>query len=126
MPMWSNTGCSFFNDGSRASGRETEMLPGAGRWLAALDLAHGFVDAAEIGHDLFAAALVYDLAPHDIAGVGHAVAGGRQPASDAVDAFAEDHFDGVDALAEHHDFQRLPRGGVADRDLLVVHITSKS
>lgn len=47
------------------------------------------IEAIEIGLDQLAAALVSDLAPQRISGVGESVSRWSERAGDAVDAFAE-------------------------------------
>src|SRR5882762_3185860 len=78
------------------------------------------IKPVDIRLNLLATPLVDDLAPHDLADIGHAVASRRQLAFDVVDAFAEHHVDPFRPLVQNHDFYGLPAFG-AHLDLLVVH-----
>src|SRR5262245_32837545 len=63
------------------------------------------VEPVDVRLHLRGAALVHDLAPHDLAGVGETVARGGQRALHAVHALAQHHLDRLRALAEHHDLE---------------------
>src|SRR5581483_8381394 len=78
----------------------------------------GSAAGLELGLDLRAASFVDDLTAHGVAGVGEAVAGGRQRATYAVSAFADHHLDGFRALAEDADLDLLAGAGEADFDFL--------
>src|SRR3970282_382274 len=69
---------------------------------------HGRIEPVDIGLDLLAAPLVYDLPPHHRRGIGQPVAGRRQRALDVVDAFADHHLDMLGPLVVHHDLDDLP------------------
>src|SRR6267378_7056646 len=88
--------------------------------LAPSWIAQRRIKPVDIRLNLLATSLVDDLAPHDLADVGHAVASRRQLALDVVDAFAEHHVDPLGPLVQDHDFDGLPAFG-AHLDLLVVH-----
>src|SRR5688572_11158097 len=61
-------------------------------------LAQGGIEAVDVRLHLLAAALVHDLAAHDLAGIGEAVARRRELPPHAVHAFADHHLDEVGAL----------------------------
>src|SRR5687767_1181379 len=84
-------------------------------------LAHVRVQSIDVGLHLLARALVDDLAPHDAAGVGEAVARRGQRALHAVHAFADHDLDHLDPLVEDDDLDRLLRFRYPYRDLLGVH-----
>src|SRR5688572_30087935 len=79
------------------------------------------VEAVDVGLHLLAAALVDDLAAHDLAGIGHAVARRCERAFHVVHPFAQHHLDHFGALAEHHDLMHLAGVGVAHLDFLGIH-----
>src|SRR6267143_562149 len=78
------------------------------------------IEPVDIRLNLLATPLVDDLAPHDLADIGHAVASRGQLALDVVDAFAEHHVDPFRPLVQDHDFDGWTAFG-AHLDLLVVH-----
>src|SRR5262245_25137731 len=59
------------------------------------------IEPVDVRLHLRDAAFVDDLAPHDLAGVGEAVARRRERALHAVHALAQHHLDRLRALAEH-------------------------
>src|SRR5688572_13181346 len=79
------------------------------------------VQAVDVALHLLDAALVHDLAPHDLAGVSHAVTRWREGAFHVVHALAEHHLDRLRALAEHHDLDELAGVGVAHLDPFGIH-----
>src|SRR5437879_4222410 len=81
------------------------------------------IKPVDIRLNLLATPLVDDLAPHDLADIGHAVASRGQLALDVVDAFAEDHVDPLGALVQDHDLDGLSAFG-AYLDFLVAHAVS--
>src|SRR5687768_3527241 len=89
-------------------------------------LAHVRVEAVDVGLHLLARALVDDLAPHDAAGVGEAVARRGQRALHAVHAFADHHLDHVRTLVEYHHVHGLASFGHAHRNFFRVHGFSSS
>src|SRR5947207_14922957 len=68
----------------------------------------------DVGLDGGAAALIDDLASHDVAGIGETVARRRQCAAHTVRAFADHDFDRLDAFAVDHDLDFLAGAGEAD------------
>ena len=88
---------------------------------ASPEFAYAYIEPFEIGADLIASPLVHDLAPHRIADVRCAGARWRQSAPHAVDAFAEDNLDRIDALGQNDDIQGLSRRRHPNGDFLVVH-----
>src|SRR5467141_5147231 len=75
--------------------------------LARPGLAQRRIEPVEIRLNLRAASLVDDLAPHDLADIGHGVAGRSQLALDAVDALAEHYVDPFGPLVQDHDLDGL-------------------
>src|SRR5438270_7119785 len=90
---------------------------------AAAGLPERGIEAVDVGLHLLAAALVHDLAAHDVADVGEAVACGRERALHAVDAFAEHDLDVVRALVEDDDVERVTGFG-EDLDAFNFHAHS--
>src|SRR6267378_5386590 len=88
--------------------------------LARSGLAQRRIEPVDIRLNLRAASLVDDLAPHDLADIGHCVAGRSQLALDAVDALAEHYVDPFRPLVQDHDLDGLPAFG-AHLDFFVVH-----
>src|SRR5512143_73288 len=76
----------------------------------------------EIRLHVFTAALVDNLAPTGIANVGQAVAGRRQVASNAVDAFPEHDLDRIQAFVQDDDINALSGSGNTHPDLFVIHV----
>ena len=83
--------------------------------------AHRWIQLVDIRLHLFAAALINDLASHHAAHVGLPGARGRQGAPDAMCTFAQDYFDAVGALVQHHDLHELAGFGDANFYFLVGH-----
>src|SRR6267378_2013496 len=69
------------------------------------------IKPVDIRLNLLSTSLVDDLAPHDLADIGHAVASRRQLALDVVDALAEHHVDPFRPLVQNHDLYGLPAFG---------------
>src|SRR2546427_9389167 len=91
--------------------------------LARSGLAQRRIEPVDIRLNLLAASLVDDLAPHDLADIGHCAAGRGQLALDAVDALAEHHVDPFRPLVQDHDLDGLSAFG-AYLDFLVAHAVS--
>src|SRR2546428_3399220 len=91
--------------------------------LARSGLAQRRIEPVDIRLNLLAASLVDDLAPHDLADIGHCVAGRGQLALHAVDALAEHHVDPFRPLVQDHDLDGLSAFG-AYLDFLVAHVVS--
>src|SRR5712672_3605583 len=75
------------------------------------------IEPVDIRLDLRATALINDLSPTHGSNVGQLVSGRAQGASDAVDAFTEDHLDAFGALVENDQVHRLSAFGDAHGDL---------
>src|SRR6266480_4534802 len=88
--------------------------------LARSGLAQRRIEPVDIRLNLLATSLIDDLAPHDLADVGHCVASRSQLALDAVDAFAEHYVDPFCALVQDHDLDGLSAFG-AQLDFFIVH-----
>src|SRR5437773_3652471 len=91
--------------------------------LARSGLAQRRIEPVDIRLNLRAASLVDDLAPHDLADIGHGVAGRSQLALDTVDALAEHYVDPFRPLVQDHDLDGLSALG-AYLDFLIVHAVS--
>lgn len=81
----------------------------------------GRIKPFDIGLNLLATSLVYNLAPHRTAGVGQPVASRRQVAPDIVDAFTEDNLYPFGSLAQNYEVQGLSTFGYPYLDFLVIH-----
>src|SRR6267143_7267640 len=88
--------------------------------LARSGLAQRRIEPVDIRLNLLAASLVDDLAPHDLADIGHCAAGRGQLALDAVDALAEHYVDPFRPLVQDHDLDGLAAFG-AYLDFFIVH-----
>src|SRR6267143_5836340 len=91
--------------------------------LARSGLAQRRIEPVDIRLNLLAAPLVDDLAPHDLADIGHRVAGRGQLALDAVDALAEHYVDPFRPLVQDHDLDGLSVFGT-HLDFFIVHEVS--
>ena len=88
---------------------------------ASPDISQCRIDPVDIRLDLRPAALINDLSPAYGSNVGQLVSSWAQRASDAMDAFTENHLDAFSALVENDHVHRLSAFGDAHGDFFVVH-----
>ena len=79
------------------------------------------IEPVDVSLNVGATAFVDDFTAHDAPGIGERVAGRRQRATDAVNAFAEHDFDSLDAFVQDYELESLARVGDAHGDFFIVH-----